>query len=246
MHRTFHNMIIRSPIIRLVVNVENRRVRKVQPQEIRREHPVLIPTCRIGAGVILVCRRESVPRQVVLRVPVNDPRHHGLELVVRLVGAVPVVRPWVGRGQGRGTGVVPDDTRRDGERLARVVEDAAAGHGGVVEAVAARGRVGSHPVVAWFLVCVDDDHVALSFGELMLASRPLLSSWTEGGFRLTNINLQARGRVRLNGYQVRFDNSQIMIVNGEDETSPGSAIDKPKDMLLALSKICLEVRASPS
>lgn len=164
---TFNDVEVRVPV--LTVQVQNRGVAEVEPQEIRRQHPVLVAARGVRAVHRLVRGREAALGDVVLRVVVDVPRHDGVQARGRLVLAGPAVVPGDARGvrrqlvAGAGRRVVADDAGGHGERLAVVGEAAVARQGGRVEAVAARRWVGAHPVVARGLVCLHDDGVALTW-----------------------------------------------------------------------------------
>lgn len=135
---TLDDVKVRIMLVSLIIQVQNSRVAKFKPQEIRRQHPVPIATSLVGAEIILVGHREPALADLIRRVVVDDPGDDGLELVVRLIGTVKTVLPGLAGGEvvvrPRGR-VVADDCGPYVECRARVIEISIAGEGRV-EAVA--------------------------------------------------------------------------------------------------------------
>lgn len=217
---TLDDVKVRVLLICLIIQVQNGRVAKLKPQEIRRQHPVPIATRLVGAEIILVDHREPALADLICRVVVDDPGDDGLELIVRLIGTVKTVIP--GRAGGevvvrpRGC-VVPEDTCPYVECSARVVEYSTAVKRRV-EAVASRGRMCPDPVVSGLLVRLNNDHVALAHSDA-----------------------QCGGLVRSDGHQIILDHGHRMVVNRENKVCARSAVDQPQDVLLIGRKCCLEV-----
>ena len=191
-------------LICLIFQIQNGRVTKVEPQEIRREHPVTIATCLIRAELILVGRREPALADFVRRMVVDGPGDDGLELLVRLISTATAVIPGLTGGEvvvrfrGR---VIADDTCPYVEWGARIVEDATAGEG-LVEAVASRCRVCPNPVVPGLLVRLDNDHVALAHADAQ-GGRLIWRYW----------------------HQVILDDGHGMVVNGENKMCASRSVD---------------------
>lgn len=125
---TFNNMeiLVKGSLER---SVQNGRVLKIDPEEIRRELPVLVPARlvrRIGQASILAANGEAVARDVVRRPVVNHPRHDRLYVVVRLIETGHTIHEGRGVGEG-GVGdvwrIVCGNGGPDVKQDAVVVED---------------------------------------------------------------------------------------------------------------------------
>lgn len=183
---TLHDMEVTVLVqIRIIVHIQDRRIPKVQPQKVGRQHPMPIPTRLSRAVDRLQNSREPALGDLVRRVAVDDPGYDGLEARKRLVEAEGAVWPWLAGRLGLAVVVVADDARRHVEGLDHGCHGArgCAAAKGRIEGIAAVGWVRAHPVVAGLLVGFDDDHVALAYIEILLEkpSKLTRSGLLDGG-----------------------------------------------------------------
>lgn len=167
--------------ISLERRVQNCRILEVDPEEVRREFPVLIATgfVRLGGQIsVLPANGKAVAGNIVRRPVVDDERHDRLEVCIRFVEAGYAIHEWVRGGEGAGDigaiGVVPGyvvagDGSPHVEKDAIIIKNTrrpcacpVACAEGFRKPVAARCWVSADPVVGWLLVGLNYDSVALA------------------------------------------------------------------------------------
>lgn len=97
--------------VRIIIHIQNGRISKIQPQKIRRQHPMRISARLRRAVAQLLDSREPTLGDLVRRMAVNDPGHDGLEARHRLVEAEGAVRPRLAGRLGLAVAVVANDAR---------------------------------------------------------------------------------------------------------------------------------------